>query len=607
MKKLTVFCTLALMLSSSCNEDEVVPKRSDDELIAVTLEKIASNETVLEDVFLETSTTVTRAAIQNTLKMSTSKAAFITNMNALVENVFENEVESNSEQLATDVFIKFDGVKGESVKKTVSDFVLDAKSEDPLVSYSNQVKSLLDAKAASGRSVLVLIAKVADEEGSEAAPAEQMSLNFEKIKFMYEMENRVIMSGTTGVSAETDDEIEGILSQEGIPPVAIGLLLPAVQKVRECCNSQAAALPYWDWLFSSVNPEINGGLNRDIIRRYNAAGFMGALQFLLSDEYKNDNQDLASMLLLRARYQASLMFMWSDIWEKTKLAEVMQNRVRSNEAVMENAFVEVAKVVTRKAILDARTASVDKAAFIRNMNELVEGIFNRQVQKANEAAETYKGGVVVATGDLDGDGTSSHLADLLISNQVDPLTAYANVIQGTIDTRSTQQGNTSGDLNLSFTIVNRVAQNGVEKESFMSVTPAIASNAKKIKDAVLSGRKAGANPEQVVEDLRVGYNIPKPLMALLLPAVQKVRAYDGTAESADTQYLKWLDSLDPMVVGGVTHDVVTKYDAAGYLGALHLFVSDKYRGDNEDYASLLLLKARYQASLTMIWNDLWAK
>lgn len=604
IKVLTVVITIVMFVSSSCNEDEVIPKRSDQELFEMTMEKIAANEGILEDVFAETATVVTRTAIQNALKTSSTKAAFISNMNALVDEIFENEVKSNSGQLASDVFLKIDGAKGESVAQTVSEFILDPNFEDPLVSYSNKVKSLVETGSASGRGLLVLIQKVVDDETSESAPAEQVSLNYDKIKVMYELLHNVIMAGKEGMSAETDEQIDNILLQKGVPPVAIGLLLPAVQKIRECCPPETSSMPYWEWEKICVNPEINGGLNRDIIRRYNVAGFMGALQLLLSNEYKNDNQDLASMLLLRARYQASLMFIWNDIWEKSKLAVTMNARVKSNEAILEAAFVETAKVVTRNAIIDARTASVDKAAFVSKMNALVEGIFDREVQKKSE---TFGGGVVIATGGLDGDGTTSQLADLIIKNDPDPLTTYSDKIQALIDSRSKSQENSPGGLTPGFTIVNRVLESGVEKESFMSVTTGSMSSAKKLKEAVLYGRKSGADPDKAIADLAVANNIPAPLMGMLVPAVQKVRLYNATAETADTPYLQWLDSLDPLMPAGVTHDVVTKYDAAGFLGAVNLFVSNQYRADNQDYASLLLLKARYQASLAMIFGDLWDK
>lgn len=593
-----------LLVASSCNEDEVIPKKSEEELAQLTTEKVNANQVVIEDAFVETSNKVTKAAIENALKTSSTKQAFIENMNALVEEVFENEIKSNSEQMASDVYIKLDGLDGEAIKTTVSEFILDPTSEDPLLGYANRIKSLLDAQAATGRSMLTLIEKYVDEEASEAAPAEQVTLNFAKIKIMYDLQTHVIRSGSNGVTAETDSEMDGILAQQGVPPVAIGLLLPAVQKFQNCCAGETSSSPYFNWLYANVNPEINGGLNRDIIRRYNAAGFMGALQMLLSDDYRNDNQDLASMLLLRARYQASLMFIWSDIWEKSKLANVMQTRVKSNESLLDSAFRQTAKILTRAAIIQARAESADKAAFIATMNEMVEGVFDREVQ---EQAQQYKGGVVIATGDLNGDGTSSHLAELMIANHSDPFNAYADLIQASIDNRLKQEGNTFGDLNLSFAIVNKVTDNGVDKDVYMSASPKAVSGARAIKDAVLLGRKGPVNTDEAIETLRVQHDIPKPLMALLLPAIQKVREYDGTAEKADTPYLKWLDSLDPIMPGDVNHDVVTKYDAAGYLGALHLFVLDKYRGDDQDYASLLLLKARYQATMVMIFNDLWVE
>lgn len=602
MKKLTFLFSLILLGSLSCSEDEVLPTKSDEELVRLSVEKVSTNHVILENVFSHTSVKVTRAAIQTALRNSGTKREFIVNMNSLVEDIFENELQSNPQQFADHFLIKLDRVKGESVPETVMQQLLDPLAQDPLASYSKKIGSLIETGRTSGRGLVVLIAKVVDGQTSEEASAEEFSLNFDEIKTMYDIQDRLIESGAQ-ISAETDNDIDGIMAQEGIPPIAIALLVPAIQHVH-CCSSQSTSTPYWNWLKNTVNPEVNGGLNREILRRYNAAGFMGALQLLLSDEYLNDDQDLASVQLLRARYQASLMFMWNDIWEKSKLAMVMEERVKVNESVLDSAFVEAGRLLTRSAIIDARTTAADKAEFFAKLNELVDSVFDLQVKARGE---TYAGGVTVAVGDVNGDGTSSQLAELLIKNQPDPLNGYANLIQTIIDRKSSQEGNTSADLDELFTIVDRVKLNGTERQSYMSVTPGALSDAKKIKDVVISGRNAGPDPDSAIENLCIQYNIPKPLMALLLPAIQKVHNFDGTAESAETPYLKWLYSLDQLTTDGISHDVVARYDAAGYLGALHLFVSDNYRSDNEDYASLLLFKARYQASLAMIFNDLWDK
>jgi hypothetical protein len=603
MKALTGLFFLTVFLSSSC-EKEVIPRKSNEELVELTRKKIISNESILEGVFVETSGVVTRAAIANGLKNSSSKLAFIANMNALVDELFAMEIQDNSDQLAADVFMKLGDIKGAVIENTINEVMLDTSAIDPLENYANRVNAILDAKIGEGASSqIILVKNVAIGSENTAAPVETLSLNFAKIKLMYDLQTRVITG--SGTSAETEDGTDEILSSAGVPPVAIALLLPAVQKTREYNGtSLTAQTGYLKWLDSNVNPEINGGLNRDIIRRYNAAGFMGALQLLLSKDFNADNQDIASALLLRARYQASLMFIWGEIWDKTKLAAVMQDRVKGNHSVLESAFAETAKVITRAAILNARSASADKAAFVASMNTLVKGIFDREVQKKSG---TYSGGVVIATGDVTGDGTTSKLEAFVIKQAADPLEDYATEIQTLINNRMMSQGNTSAELGPLYAIVHRVTQNGVEKESFMSVISGNLGHAKELKQAILYGRKSGSDPHKPVEDLALLYNIPKPLMAMLLPAIQKVREYNGTLETADTPYLQWLDSLDPLITGGVTHDVVTKYDAAGFLGALNLFASEKYRNNNQDYASLFLLKARYQASLVMIFNDLWDK
>jgi hypothetical protein len=143
-----------------------------------------------------------------------------------------------------------------------------------------------------------------------------MSLNYAKIKMLATEVHKVFMNMSL-----TDEQvlvtINEIMSNHEIPPVAIALLVPAVQKIREAAAANSE--PFGDalkvYLDETVGEAINGGLDRDIIRRIHAVGFLAGVHTILLPEYDPANQDLASLSIMHARYRAVIAAASGGIWK----------------------------------------------------------------------------------------------------------------------------------------------------------------------------------------------------------------------------------------------------------------------------------------------------
>jgi hypothetical protein len=70
------------------------------------------------------------------------------------------------------------------------------------------------------------------------------------------------------------------------------------------------------WLNANAGQAINGGLNRDIIRRIQANIYLAGLHTVVLDEYPGNNQDMASLSVLNARYRAALLMASAEMWAK---------------------------------------------------------------------------------------------------------------------------------------------------------------------------------------------------------------------------------------------------------------------------------------------------
>ena len=114
------------------------------------------------------------------------------------------------------------------------------------------------------------------------------------------------------------EEIGKIINRYDLPPVAIALLLPAVQKAQEAAGTakDETNLAIYNWIDNTIPQPIQGALDRDLIRRKAyALTFLAGLHMLASDNYQNTSQHDASLSILHARYRATLLLTWDELWK----------------------------------------------------------------------------------------------------------------------------------------------------------------------------------------------------------------------------------------------------------------------------------------------------
>jgi len=302
MKKLLILCLyVGFFFSCGTETDEESP-----DFLTLALEEISNNQQLLDKVYEETAKRVTSDTIQYFKDKATSLDEFILYMSRVTDHLFE-EIVKNQDAGAADVFIKIPTVPGETKHAALLKLL---ELQDPFTGYANMIVN--DAEQVSKEKDTWIIMEDYEDANRmhHSFDEASVSVNYEQIIAMIEMQDILISSVMS--EEEQEEAIEELVVKARIPEVLMGLLLPAVQHYTDAPSSD----PFMNWLNTEINPKINGGLNRDLIRRKAFMSFLGGLDLFVNENYNNDNQESASINLMQARYETMLMSIWAEIWNQ---------------------------------------------------------------------------------------------------------------------------------------------------------------------------------------------------------------------------------------------------------------------------------------------------
>ena len=316
MKTMMTLCVSLVFLFSSCEKGTSVeptdPKPEDP--MPLALGDISLNQELLTKAYEELSIRLPEDTIKHLRKVSQTRIQFVRNMVQRTKGVFNEVVKSNNDSEAAKFFVKIEVPQDDNRLMELSRLFAGEQQFDD---YAARI--LKDAGTGKKQPYKwVLIESYSYPDGSTLPiPKEQASVNYEQIGLAYELKDILISSIMT--DEEQQETINELMLQAEIPPLFGALLLPAIQKY----TAEPVNDPFMNWLNAEVNPAINGGLNRDIIRRMTAAGFLGGMEYFVSDAYDNDNQTSASLHLSRARFETTLVFLWNEIWNSQKVVHLL--------------------------------------------------------------------------------------------------------------------------------------------------------------------------------------------------------------------------------------------------------------------------------------------
>jgi len=309
---------VAAVFQFSC-EESVEPKMTTQEMEQKVLDKIEKNEGISYDLFHLLGEGIDAERINRLAVASSTQEEFVTSIASESDSYFEEVIKMNIAdfQIKT-IPMPYNGLAELQLRKFTS---LEEQNGLPYwaweLDYSKLILTEIEKQSAGGRKEWIIINSL-DEGSTHAQLAnESVSLNFTKIEMLASKIPTVFMNMSL-----TDEQvlvtINEMMISHGIPPIAVALLVPAVQKVREAA---AKSEPFGDalkvYLDGPIGTAINGTLDRDIIRRIQAVSFLAGLHTIILPEYDNANQDLASLSIMHARYRAAIAGASGGVWKTT--------------------------------------------------------------------------------------------------------------------------------------------------------------------------------------------------------------------------------------------------------------------------------------------------
>jgi hypothetical protein len=269
--------------------------------------------------------------------------------------------------------------------------------------------------------------------------------------------------------------------------------------------------------------------------------------------------------------------------------------IDKNHEILMAAYQGLNESAYKEAILTCRKSSGDKAEFMAMMYAKTNEAFKKAVTQAlGESSVDY----YLYIPPIEGELLEETKALLIQENSIE---AYRTAVLERLKEKSssTEQW---------YIMKNLVLHNG---SSHTAPTEQISLNYEKIKSAtkvaniLLDLEISDEERTQALEEALDIAQLPPIPVALLLPAIQKVRE-TANATAAEELYLEWLDTeVIPTTSGGLDRDIIRRKAFFEYLGGLDLLISQNFNNNNQVEASVAIMKARFDLKMLSLWAAYW--
>lgn len=316
----TLSTLIIILIIFSCNENENPAPGliSEDKAIALAIDEMIANTSILADLLEETSSVI-EDSVKRIKAKSKTKTSFINNMDILTKDVFKNVIAQHQQKLKLSISPQPFSGEAEITLKSIMSAADAASASPPDINsdYSTAIASLIESSAKAGiNSHRVLKSYMMNDGNTRPLSADNTDISTEQLKSLAGNLYKTIESDEYSETKRME-ELGKIINRYDLPPVAIALLLPAVQKAQEAAGTakDETNLAIYNWIDNTIPQPIQGALDRDLIRRKAyALTFLAGLHMLASDNYQNASQHDASLSILHAKYRATLLLTWNEIW-----------------------------------------------------------------------------------------------------------------------------------------------------------------------------------------------------------------------------------------------------------------------------------------------------
>lgn len=332
MKKyLLILAAGAVMLGSACdsmNEETVTPPleeslvepgagsqenlRKGTELEHVLLAKVNRNYRLMENAYPLLLVHLPKEEAERQREDSRGKAQFVMKMINRSLKVFDSNIQGNGRFLSPESRRNHSTLSGDEHE---FEYDILAFGDDEEAAFDAYIK-IPDIDGESGEEVSFNFAKIEFENSAAGKCQSIWCDSFPDVIAPQIEETLEFLKRVDRFNAEPAQTQAGLLELElnaGLDPVAIGLLVPAIQKVREAARINARGKA--DILIESLSNsyELDLSEQKGKFLRYGGAG---SIAELISEDYDDTGDlDWATIQLNRSKFELEMLMLWSRYWD----------------------------------------------------------------------------------------------------------------------------------------------------------------------------------------------------------------------------------------------------------------------------------------------------